>query len=103
MRNATKRAAHNVIEKRYRTNMNAKFVALEKAMSGGNGVQKSSRGGGSASLKKSEILTNAITYMHGLQEENRYLQKELAILKQNLVPGGIWRSTNAPKRETNYC
>lgn len=80
--------------------MNAKFVSLEKAMNGGNGVQKSSRSGGSASLKKSEILSNAIAYMHGLQEENRYLQKELAIAKQNLVPAGIWRG--APKRETSY-
>lgn len=102
VRNAAKRAAHNVIEKRYRTNMNAKFVALEKAMNGDNGVQKSSRGGCSASLKKSEILSNAIAYMHGLQEENRYLQKELAIVKQNLVPAGVWRGAPSCKRETSY-
>lgn len=104
VRNAAKRAAHNVIEKRYRTNMNAKFVALEKSMDGGSasGVQKSapkSGGGGSASLKKSEILSNAITYMHELKEENRYLQKELAV-RQNLVPGGIWR--RPAKCETSY-
>lgn len=90
-RNAAKRAAHNIIEKRYRTNMNAKFVALEKAMSN-NGVAKTSKGG-SASLKKSEILTNAIAYIQELQEENRAAQKELALLKQNLLPGGIWRHT----------
>ncbi|KAE8143766.1 hypothetical protein BDV38DRAFT_2836 [Aspergillus pseudotamarii] len=89
-RNAAKRAAHNIIEKRYRTNMNAKFVALEKAMCGG--VQKSSKGG-SASLKKSEILTNAIAYMQELQEENKALQKELAMFKQNMVPSGMWRHT----------
>ncbi|KAF7179170.1 hypothetical protein CNMCM7691_008101 [Aspergillus felis] len=90
-RNAAKRAAHNIIEKRYRTNMNAKFVALEKAMSG-SGVQKPTKGGsGSASLKKSEILTNAIAYMQELQDENAALQKELALLKQNLLPGGLWR------------
>ncbi|PWY93926.1 hypothetical protein BO94DRAFT_531917 [Aspergillus sclerotioniger CBS 115572] len=87
-RNAAKRAAHNIIEKRYRTNMNAKFVALEKAMCGG--VQKPSKGG-SASLKKSEILTNAITFMQELQEENKALQKELAIMKQSMVPNGMWR------------
>ncbi|PYI11898.1 hypothetical protein BO78DRAFT_381943 [Aspergillus sclerotiicarbonarius CBS 121057] len=87
-RNAAKRAAHNIIEKRYRTNMNAKFVALEKAMCGG--VQKPTKGG-SASLKKSEILTNAITFMQELQEENKALQKELAILKQSMVPNGMWR------------
>ncbi|KAA8650207.1 uncharacterized protein ATNIH1004_002888 [Aspergillus tanneri] len=89
-RNAAKRAAHNIIEKRYRTNMNAKFVALEKAMSGG--IQKQTKGG-SASLKKSEILTNAIAYMHELQEENKILHKELAMLKQNLPPNGMWRPT----------
>ncbi|GMF72573.1 unnamed protein product [Aspergillus oryzae] len=89
-RNAAKRAAHNIIEKRYRTNMNAKFVALEKAMCGG--VQKSSKSG-SASLKKSEILTNAIAYMQELQEENKALQKELALFKQNMVPSGMWRHT----------
>ncbi|PYH72742.1 uncharacterized protein BO88DRAFT_401836 [Aspergillus vadensis CBS 113365] len=87
-RNAAKRAAHNIIEKRYRTNMNAKFVALEKAMCGG--VQKPTKGG-SASLKKSEILTNAITFMQELQEENKSLQKELAMLKQSMVPSGMWR------------
>ena len=89
-RNAAKRAAHNIIEKRYRTNMNAKFVALEKAMCGG--VQKSNKSG-SASLKKSEILTNAIAYMQELQEENKALQKELALFKQNMVPSGMWRHT----------
>ncbi|GES59916.1 HLH DNA binding domain protein [Aspergillus terreus] len=85
-RNAAKRAAHNIIEKRYRTNMNAKFVALEKAMCGG--VQKPSKGG-SASLKKSEILTNAINYMQELQEENKALRKEMEVMKQNMM----WRRT----------
>ncbi|CBF78935.1 uncharacterized protein ANIA_07170 [Aspergillus nidulans FGSC A4] len=88
-RNAAKRAAHNIIEKRYRTNMNAKFVALEKAMSvKTSGVSKavsstnSSSNGvkSSASLKKSEILSNAITYMQELQEMNERLRKEVAAL-----------------------
>ncbi|PYH97144.1 hypothetical protein BO71DRAFT_417253 [Aspergillus ellipticus CBS 707.79] len=87
-RNAAKRAAHNIIEKRYRTNMNAKFVALEKAMCGG--VQKPTKGG-SASLKKSEILTNAIAFMQELQEENKALQKELVMAKQGMIPNGMWR------------
>ncbi|KAL5340951.1 hypothetical protein BJX70DRAFT_396331 [Aspergillus crustosus] len=92
-RNAAKRAAHNIIEKRYRTNMNAKFVALEKAMAvKPHGVSKSSnigngsesagsgigKGSSSASLKKSEILSNAITYMQELQEVNERLRKEIA-------------------------
>lgn len=98
-RNAAKRAAHNIIEKRYRTNMNAKFVALEKAMAvkpagvskpvtttstaASNGVKSS------ASLKKSEILSNAITYMQELQDANERLHKEVLTLKRD--------------RERRYC
>ncbi|KAL4932403.1 uncharacterized protein BDV17DRAFT_254367 [Aspergillus undulatus] len=88
-RNAAKRAAHNIIEKRYRTNMNAKFVALEKAMAvKPAGVSKpvtsattsNSGKGSSASLKKSEILSNAIAYMQELQEANERLRKEVAAM-----------------------
>ncbi|KAL4961571.1 uncharacterized protein BDV14DRAFT_180125 [Aspergillus stella-maris] len=87
-RNAAKRAAHNIIEKRYRTNMNAKFVALEKAMAvKPAGVSKSvvapaptTSAKGSASLKKSEILSNAIAYMQELQEANERLRKEVNAL-----------------------
>ncbi|KAJ5118364.1 hypothetical protein N7448_010072 [Penicillium atrosanguineum] len=89
MRNAAKRAAHNIIEKRYRTNMNAKFLALEKVISPA-GVHKQSRGG-AGSLKKSEILSNALAYIESVQQENAAVHKELALLKQNLLPGGMWR------------
>jgi hypothetical protein len=88
MRNAAKRAAHNIIEKRYRTNMNAKFLSLEKVITPA-GVQKQSRVG-AGSLKKSEILSNALSYIEGVQQENAALHKELALLKQNLLPG-MWR------------
>lgn len=94
MRNAAKRAAHNVIEKRYRTNMNAKFLALEKAVSPA-GVAKQSRAG-AGSLKKSEILSNALSYFESIQQENEALNKELALLKQNLLPGAMWRH-NQPR------
>ncbi|KAI2786892.1 hypothetical protein POX_g09288 [Penicillium oxalicum] len=97
-RNAAKRAAHNIIEKRYRTNMNAKFLALEQAISPAS-VRKSSRAAahvpavGAGSLKKSEILSNALIYIERIQQENLAAQKELALLKQGLVSGGMWRST----------
>jgi hypothetical protein len=94
-RNAAKRAAHNIIEKRYRTNMNAKFLALEQAISPA-GVQKASRAGpgsGAGSLKKSEILSNALTYIERIQQENLAVQKELTMIKQGLVPGGMWRGS----------
>lgn len=80
-RNAAKRAAHNIIEKRYRTNMNAKFLALEQAISpSGSGIHKSSSRGGAGSLKKSEILSNALAYIESVQGENLALKKEVAML-----------------------
>lgn len=75
--------------------MNAKFVALEKACAGGpssgpagSGDSSGVKASSSSSLKKSEILSNAIAYMHDLQEQNRYLHKEVAVLKQSQY--GIW-------------
>ncbi|KAJ5771143.1 uncharacterized protein N7511_003194 [Penicillium nucicola] len=96
MRNAAKRAAHNIIEKRYRTNMNAKFVSLEQAISPA-GVQKHTPKAGAGSLKKSEILSNALSYIDGIQQENQALHKELAMLKQNMLPGGMWRHPKHPR------
>jgi hypothetical protein len=95
MRNAAKRAAHNIIEKRYRTNMNAKFVSLEQAISP-SGIQKHTKVG-AGSLKKSEILTNALSYIDGIQQENQALHKELAMLKQSMAAGAIWRPTKQPR------
>ncbi|KAJ5715456.1 uncharacterized protein N7483_012637 [Penicillium malachiteum] len=90
VRNAAKRAAHNIIEKRYRTNMNAKFLALEKAISPA-GVPKQTSRAGAGSLKKSEILSNALAYIESVQQENQSMHKELAMLKQNMIPGAMWR------------
>lgn len=95
-RNAAKRAAHNIIEKRYRTNMNAKFLALEKAISPAGTVKQTSRAG-AGSLKKSEILSNALAYIEHVQHENQAMHKELNLLKQNLLPGGIWRHSKQPR------
>lgn len=104
-----KKAAHNAIEKRYRTNMNAKFVALGGAIpsfrtrplvnsTGVKGVRKSVRDG-SQPQNKSEILTNALAYIQELQEENRLLQTELNVLKDNLLPGSIWRPCHGVERK----
>jgi hypothetical protein len=50
--------------------MNAKFLALEKAISPA-GVQKPFRAGaGAGSPKKSEILSNALAYIERIQQEN---------------------------------
>lgn len=96
-RNAAKRAAHNVIEKRYRTNLNAKFLVLEKAISPANVQKQSSRSGpGAGSLKKSEILTNALAYIENVQQDCRVLRTEVALLKQGLFSGEMWQHTKQP-------
>jgi hypothetical protein len=84
-------AAHNIIEKRYRTSINAKFLALEKAICPAS-VRKSSPGRAGTdvgSLKKPEILSIALTYIKHIQQEKLTMHKELALLKQGLVSGGI--------------
>jgi hypothetical protein len=73
--------------------MNAKFIALEKSTSPAS-IQKHSSKGGTGSLKKSEILTNALAYIENIEQENRALRKELSFLKQNLLPGRPWRHSN---------
>jgi hypothetical protein len=114
-----KKAAHNAIEKRYRTNMNAKFLALGNSIPrpGGSFATQlaSNKGSRKHSLcttrdslasgsqqhhqqhqqqqNKSEILTNALAYIQELQEENSRLKGELIVLKENLLPRGniMWR------------
>ncbi|KAH8701799.1 hypothetical protein BGW36DRAFT_394608 [Talaromyces proteolyticus] len=110
-----KKAAHNAIEKRYRTNMNAKFLALGNAiprpgpfatqLASNKGSRKHSlcqsrdpgavgEGAQQQQQNKSEILTNALSYIHELQEENSRLKGELMVLKENLLPRGgnvMWR------------
>lgn len=95
-----KKAAHNAIEKRYRTNMNAKFLALgnaipktaaQQSQSTNKGLRKSTLSGDTQQQQppqnKSEILTGALAYIRELQEENRLLRNELNVLKENLLPG----------------
>ena len=74
--------------------MNAKFLALEEAVTPAR-VHKQSRAG-AGSLKKSEILSNALAYIESVQQENAAMHKELALLKQNLLPGAMWRQA-APR------
>lgn len=77
--------------------MNAKFLALEQAIApSGNGVRKPQSRGGAGSLKKSEILSNALAYIEGVQQENLALKKEVALLRgeRGLVGGG-WRGAKS--------
>lgn len=96
MRSVAKRVAHNLIEKRYRRNMNAKFFALEKAISPA-GSQRQISKPGSGSLKKSEILTSALAYIENIQQEKHALQKELALFRENLLSARVWRQNRLPQ------
>lgn len=89
MRSAAKRAAHNVIEKRYRTNMNAKFLALESVvLPAGAESQISKHGAGP--LKKSQILNSTLAYIERIQQEKQTLQNDLALLKHNFLASKAW-------------
>ncbi|GFF78577.1 putative HLH DNA binding domain protein [Aspergillus udagawae] len=80
-RKAAKRASHNVIEKRYRTNMNAKFTTLEKVITSCGNKQKVSNSR-PCSMKKCEILTNAIKCIQNLEDRNAALCEDVAFLRE---------------------
>ncbi|KAG2010781.1 hypothetical protein GB937_007547 [Aspergillus fischeri] len=80
-RKAAKRASHNIIEKRYRTNMNAKFTTLEKVITSCRNKQKVSINR-PCSMKKCEILTSAIKCIQNLEERNAALSEDVAFLRE---------------------
>ncbi|KAL1975179.1 hypothetical protein VTN31DRAFT_3571 [Thermomyces dupontii] len=108
-RHKRKKLAHNIIEKRYRMNMNSKFIALSKALPnmGCSKQRNSSRRSRSSRNNnnnnngeqqqplpnKSEVLANALTYIRQLEAENSSLKKEIAVLKENLLPKSATSST----------
>lgn len=70
--------------------MNIKLLALEQAIApSGSEVHKSSSRGAAGSLKKSEILTNALAYIKRVQGENIALKEEVALLtgERGVLPG----------------
>ncbi|GAD97610.1 HLH DNA binding domain protein, putative [Paecilomyces variotii No. 5] len=98
-----RKAAHNAVEKRYRTNMNAKFMALGNAIpslrANKSNTSMNSKGiktnlkDGTQTQNKSEVLTKALAYIQELQEEKYMLQNELSVLKDNLLPRNVWSSS----------
>ncbi|KAI9374806.1 hypothetical protein BJX61DRAFT_496436 [Aspergillus egyptiacus] len=96
-KHASRRASHNIVEKRYRVNLNSKFRQLEDVVDRG----KNSRAGGSTSMAtstaatatatatatgtssrrqqspKAAILDGALTYIAALEKENRALREKL--------------------------
>ena len=114
--NILRRAAHNMVEKRYRVNLNDKLTALRdsvpslltdrgslqtssnKTNSGGN----SNRSGTSAYLKKAEILAKAIEYISQLETQVKTLKNENSVLRARLSASSNLVSTSEYSPE-NQC
>ncbi|MCJ1376266.1 hypothetical protein MMC20_007508 [Loxospora ochrophaea] len=94
-----KRNPHNIVEKRYRTNLNAKIARLRDSVPSLrppskrrsirdprdyddlDGIDASADG---RKLNKSTVLTRAIEYIRELEERNERLEKEVTRLKGRL-------------------
>jgi len=87
-----KKTAHNMIEKRYRTNLNDKIAALRdsvpslrvisKKNSRGEEIQEDLQGLTPAhKLNKATVLSKATEYIAHLEKRNKYLAKENTSLK----------------------
>jgi len=90
-----KKTAHNMIEKRYRTNLNDKIAALRdsvpslrvmsKRNSRGEEVEEDLHGLTPAhKLNKATVLSKATEYIAHLEKRNRYLTKENSSLKSRV-------------------
>ncbi|EED20917.1 conserved hypothetical protein [Talaromyces stipitatus ATCC 10500] len=83
--------AHNKVEKRYRSNINAKFAALNDILPVSDAVQSLlDRQFGDEPAQqhrnKGEVLSEAMRYIKQLEERSRLLESEVQILKDNLLP-----------------
>lgn len=90
-----KKTAHNMIEKRYRTNLNDKIAALRDSVPSLRVMSQRNTHGGEVEedlqgltpahkLNKATVLAKATEYISHLEKRNRYLQKENANLKSRV-------------------
>ncbi|CAL3970964.1 hypothetical protein PZA11_007349 [Diplocarpon coronariae] len=93
-----KKTAHNMIEKRYRTNLNDKIAALRDSVPSLRIMSKSARGEDTADdreelqgltpahkLNKATVLSKATEYINHLEKRNKRLQDENAEQKARLA------------------
>lgn len=86
------KAAHNKVEKRYRSNINAKFAALNNLLPVSETVQSllerqdQNDEPVQQHRNKGEVLSEAMRYIKQLEERSRALESEVRILKDNLLP-----------------
>lgn len=85
------KAAHNKVEKRYRSNINAKFAALNNILPLSETMQSLLENQEQADesvqqhRNKGEILSEALRYIKQLQDKSRVLEDEIRILKGNVL------------------
>ncbi|KAG7854415.1 hypothetical protein KL919_005209 [Ogataea angusta] len=86
------RHSHNVVEKKYRMNINNKILELRDAVpslrvaSGDKRIATTDLDGLSPALKlnKANILAKATEYIHHLESKNAYLMNEIHMLRSSL-------------------
>ncbi|KAH8594076.1 helix-loop-helix DNA-binding domain-containing protein [Bisporella sp. PMI_857] len=90
-----KKTAHNMIEKRYRTNLNDKIAALRDSVPSLRVVSKGRDNNGGKEedlqgltpahkLNKATVLSKATEYIAHLEKRNKAMQKENAVLKSRV-------------------
>lgn len=91
-----KKTAHNMIEKRYRTNLNDKIAALRDSVPSLRVITKSSKGEDGAEeedlqgltpahkLNKATVLSKATEYIRHLEKRNARLNEENALMKARI-------------------
>jgi Domain of unknown function (DUF2014)/Helix-loop-helix DNA-binding domain len=93
---ASKKRPHNVIEKRYRANLNEKIAELRESVPSLRSAPKAGKEkhdvdddaedqAGSNKLNKASILTKAVEYIRHLELRNKRLDDENVMLKQRLI------------------
>jgi hypothetical protein len=80
------RTTHNLIEKKYRTNLNAKITCLRDVIPSLSqshpGISEDDDENRPMKINKGVILENAINYIAELEEKNRTQEKEMAKLRR---------------------
>jgi len=112
-----KKTAHNMIEKRYRTNLNDKIAALRDSVPSLRAMPKTTQGNAidcdddredldgltpAHKLNKATVLSKATEYIHHLERRNKRLEDENSSLRTRVrafeklaIAGSIGTSSNA--------
>ncbi|KAH8170935.1 helix-loop-helix DNA-binding domain-containing protein [Sarocladium implicatum] len=81
------RAAHNDIERRYRTNLKHKIAELRDAiptLAGGDDEEGSGAEASSSKVSKGTVLTKATEYIHQLEQRNKAMEAQHQVLLRRL-------------------